>query len=183
MFAGFSILPAAVVCGGPTGGGEVNRPAFLDELRLAGFNEGENLILIADGFDVRNDQISERAGSVVIAVPDAIVSGPLLHTRALQRLTQAIPLVAMTEDMVAEKLVASLARPGGNITGISLLSPELDGKRQDILIEAVPGVRRMAAMFDSKVTPPYHLQVLQHAGRSRGVEVLTFGVRGPEEIA
>ena len=60
----------------------------------------------------------------------------------------------MSEDLVAEGLVASLARPGGNITGISLLSPELDGKRQDILIEAVPGARRIAAMVDSKVTPP-----------------------------
>ena len=54
--------------------------------------------------------------------------------------------------MVAERLVTSLARPGGNITGISLLSPELDGKRQDILIEALPGARRIAAMSDSKVT-------------------------------
>jgi putative ABC transport system substrate-binding protein len=78
--------------------------------------------------------------------------------------------------------VTSLARPGGNITGISLLSPELDGKRQDILIEAVPGVRRIAAMFDSKVTPPYHLEMLQHAARSRGVEVSIFGVKGPEDI-
>ena len=88
----------------------------------------------------------------------------------------------MSEDLVAEGLVASLARPGGNITGISLLSPELDGKRQDILIESVPGVRRIAAMADSKVTPPYHLQMLQHAGRSRGVEVSIFSVKGPEDI-
>jgi putative ABC transport system substrate-binding protein len=79
--------------------------------------------------------------------------------------------------------VASLARPGGNITGISLLSPELDGKRQDILIEAVPGARRIAAMFDSKVTPPYHLQVLQHAARSRGIDLAIFGVSEPEGIA
>jgi putative ABC transport system substrate-binding protein len=85
--------------------------------------------------------------------------------------------------MVAEGLVASLARPGGNTTGISLLSPELDGKRQEILIEAVPGARRIAAMADSRVTPPYHLQVLQHAARSRAVELSVFGVNGPEEIA
>ena len=89
----------------------------------------------------------------------------------------------MSEDMVAEGLVASLARPGGNITGISLLSPELDGKRQDILIEAVPGARRIAAMANSRLTPPYHLQALQHAARSRGVELSVFGVNGPEEIA
>jgi putative ABC transport system substrate-binding protein len=89
----------------------------------------------------------------------------------------------MSEDMVGEGLAASLARPGGNVTGISLLSPELDGKRQDILIEAVPGARRIAAMADSRQTPPYHLQALQHAARSRGVELAVFGVNGPEEVA
>jgi putative ABC transport system substrate-binding protein len=89
----------------------------------------------------------------------------------------------MSEDMVTEGLVTSLARPGGNITGISLLSPELDGKRQDILIEAVPGARRIAAMADANATPPYHLQVLQHGARSRGVELSVFAVGGPEEIA
>jgi putative ABC transport system substrate-binding protein len=57
-----------------------------------------------------------------------------------------------------------------------LLSPELDGKRQDILIEAVSGARRIAAMADSNATPSYHLQILQHAARSRGVELSVFGV-------
>ena len=102
---------------------------------------------------------------------------------ALQAITRTVPLVGMSEDMVGEGLVASLARPGGNITGISLLSPELDGKRQDILIEAVSGARRIAAMADSRQTPPYHLQTLQHAARSRGVELAVFGVNGPGEIA
>ena len=156
--------------------------AFLDELRLAGFIEGENLILIADGFNVRNDDINERAGSVVMGEPDAIISGPLLHTRALQQLTHSIPLVAMTEDMVAEKLVASLARPGGNITGISLLSPELDGKRQDILIEAVPQARRIAALADANVTPIRHLQALQEAARIRGVTLFPISVGTQDEL-
>jgi ABC-type uncharacterized transport system substrate-binding protein len=88
----------------------------------------------------------------------------------------------MSEDMVAEGLVASLARLGGNITGISLLSPELDGKRQDILIEAVPGARRIGAMADASAAPPYHLQALEHAARSRGVELSIFRVGGPQEI-
>jgi hypothetical protein len=56
--------------------------------------------------------------------------------------------------MLRAGLVASLSRPGSNTTGISLLSPDLDGKRQEILIEAVPGVRKMAALADSTVTPP-----------------------------
>jgi putative tryptophan/tyrosine transport system substrate-binding protein len=88
----------------------------------------------------------------------------------------------MTEDMVGEGLAASLAHPGGNITGISLLSPELDGKRQDILIEALPGARQIAALSDSKVTSPKHLQALQRAAQSRGVQVSVFGVSKPDEI-
>jgi ABC-type uncharacterized transport system substrate-binding protein len=157
--------------------------ALFDELRLNGFVEGKNLVVVPGGFESIDDNVAERAAALVSAAPDAIVAGPALPLRALQAVTRSVPLVGMSEDMVAEGLVASLARPGGNITGISLLSPELDGKRQDILIEAVPGARRIAAMADSRFTPPYHLQALQHAARSRGVELSIFGVNGPEGIA
>src|SRR6516164_1956678 len=156
--------------------------ALFDELRLNGFIENQNIEVLPGGFDVRDEQLVELAAALVKAGPDAIVAGPELPLRALQTATRTVPLIGMSEDLVAERLVASLARPGGNITGISLLSPELDGKRQDVLIEAVPGARRIAAMADSKVTPPYHLQMLQPAARSRGIELLTFGVSGPEEI-
>jgi putative tryptophan/tyrosine transport system substrate-binding protein len=156
--------------------------AFFDELRLNGFIEGQNLTVIPGGFDVPNDQFAERAAALVRAAPDAIIAGPELPLRALQELTRTVPLIGMTEDMVAAGLAASLARPGGNITGISLLSPELDGKRQDILNEAMPGARRMAALADSNAAPPRHLQALQNAARRHGVELSVFGVAGPEEI-
>src|SRR5215468_9953895 len=157
--------------------------AFFDELRLNGFIEGKNLAVVPGGFESTDDNLADRAAALVRATPDAIVAGPAPPLRALQAITRTVPLVGMSEDMVGEGLVASLARPGGNITGISLLSPELDGKRQDILIEAVSGARRIAAMADSRQTPPYHLQTLQHAARSRGVELAVFGVNGPREIA
>ena len=102
--------------------------------------------------------------------------------RALQKLTQTIPLVGMTEDMVGEDLVSSLARPGGNTTGISLLSPELDGKRQEILLEAVPGLRKLAILADAAVTKPAHLKQLEEAARSRGVEPLVRGVAKREDV-
>ena len=63
-----------------------------------------------------------------------------------------------------------------------MLAPELDGKRQDILIEAIAGARQIAALYDSRVTPPFHLQALEHAARSRGVALSTFGVNGPEDV-
>jgi putative tryptophan/tyrosine transport system substrate-binding protein len=85
---------------------------------------------------------------------------PVPALNSLQAATRTVPLVGMSEDMVAEGLVTSLARPGGNITGISLLSFETQRQRQDILIEAVPGAGRIAAIADSNATPAYHLQVL-----------------------
>jgi len=132
--------------------------------------------------DVGNDNLAEQAAALVRAKPDAIVSGPELHTRAVQQLTRSIPLIAITEDMVAEGLVASLARPGGNTTGTSLLSPELDGKRQEILIEAVLGAQRIAVLADSNIARPSHLGALQGAARARGIEPLVLAVARPEEI-
>jgi putative tryptophan/tyrosine transport system substrate-binding protein len=157
--------------------------AFFDELRLNGFVEGKNLVVMPGGFEATDDNLAERAAALVNAAPDAIVAGPAPPLRALHAITRTIPLIGMSEDMVGEGLVASLSHPGGNITGISLLSPELDGKRQEILIEAVPGARRIAAMADSRSTPPYHLEALKHAARSRGVELSVIGVSRPEEIA
>jgi putative tryptophan/tyrosine transport system substrate-binding protein len=78
--------------------------------------------------------------------------------------------------------VNSLARPGGNTTGISILATELDGKRQEILIEAVPGLHRMAVLADSKATGSLQLQALQDAARPRDVEVSIHRVASAEEI-
>jgi putative ABC transport system substrate-binding protein len=100
--------------------------ALFDELRLNGFVEGQNMLVVPGGFGVQNDQIASVVASLVAVSPDGIISGPELPLRALQQATRTIPLIGMTEDMVAEGLVTSLARPGGNITGISLLSPELE---------------------------------------------------------
>jgi putative tryptophan/tyrosine transport system substrate-binding protein len=84
--------------------------------------------------------------------------------------------------MVGSGLVNSLARPGGNTTGVSFLATELNGKRQEILIEAVPGLRRMAVLADSKETGSPQLQALQDAGPGRDVEVSIYRVANAEEI-
>jgi putative ABC transport system substrate-binding protein len=157
--------------------------AFFDELGRYGFAEDHNLSVLPGGFEVRNEQISELAAALVKAAPDVILAGGDLAIRALQKETRTIPINGMTEDMVAAGLVASLARPGGNTTGISLLSPELDGKRQEILLEAVPSARRIAALADSTTTPAHHLQSLQDAARSRGISLAVLGVSGDEGIA
>ncbi len=156
--------------------------AFFDELRLNGFVEGRNLDVIPDGFDVGRDQIEAKVVSTVKAAPDAIVSGPDRYTRAFQEATKTIPIIGMSEDMVADGLVASLARPGGNTTGISILTPLLDGKRQDLLIEAVPDMRRIATLVDATRTKQEHVQQIRDAARTRGIEVSVLGVATYEQV-
>jgi putative ABC transport system substrate-binding protein len=86
--------------------------------------------------------------------------------------------------MLGEGLVNSLARPNGNTTGVSILASELDGKRQEILIEAVPGVRRMAALADSNMTrTAVQLEALQKPARARGIELSMHQIAKSEEIA
>ena len=84
--------------------------------------------------------------------------------------------------MVGSGLVNSLARPGGNTTGISILASELDGKRQEILIEAVPGLRRMAAIVDSSTTGSTQLRELRDAARTRSIELSIHRIASAKEI-
>jgi ABC-type uncharacterized transport system substrate-binding protein len=156
--------------------------AFFDELRVHGFVEGQNLAIIPGGFQAGNEWIDHLVPMLVKAAPDAIIAGGDVIPRALQNATRTIPIVVITEDMVAAGLAASLARPGGNITGISLMSPDLDGKRQDILIEAVPGASRIAALADSNVATLRHLQALEEAARAHGKELLVVRAAKAEEL-
>ena len=148
--------------------------AFFDELKGLGFVEGHNLQIVAGGFGLRQDQYTEVAATVAKSAPDAIFCGDDHALRAIQETIHTVPIVGMSADMVATGFVRSLARPGGNTTGVSLLAPELDGKRQGILMEAVPGAQRIAVLTDPIVTEAHHLQALQNATRARGVEVAVF---------
>ena len=84
--------------------------------------------------------------------------------------------------MVGQGLVASLAHPGGNTTGISILATELDGKRQDILMEMVPAARHMALLADANTAAPQNVRVLREAASARGVELAVRLVDRPERI-
>src|SRR4051812_25967029 len=88
--------------------------AFFDELRLNGFLEGKTFEAVANGLGFPTPKISQLAAALVKIAPDAIVAGPEPPLRALQAMTDTIPLLSMVEDMVGAGLVSSLARPGGN---------------------------------------------------------------------
>jgi putative ABC transport system substrate-binding protein len=157
--------------------------AFFDELQRLGFIERQNLSDDEHGYGLRVEQLEEHASEIVKAQVDVILAGGDTAIRAAQQATATIPILAITDDMVGSGLASSLAKPGGNTTGISLLTSDLDGKRQDILIEAVPGLRRMAAIADLNTTARWRLQALQDAARTRGVELSIHQVTKPAEIA
>jgi putative ABC transport system substrate-binding protein len=156
---------------------------FFDALRHRGFVEGQSLTIDYRNFARHGDLISQYAAELVKAQVDVILAGGGEAIRAAQQATKTIPILGITDDMVWEGLVASMARPNGNTTGVSILATELDGKRQEILIEAVPGRRRMAVLADSKNTTDAQLHALEEAARARNVELSIHRVAGGEEIA
>jgi putative ABC transport system substrate-binding protein len=127
--------------------------------------------------------IAEFMPELVKTPVDVIATGGDFAIRAAQQATTRIPIIGITDDMLGSGLVNSLARPGGNTTGVSLLATELDGKRQDILLEAVPGRDRIAAFADTETTSPRQIQTLQDAARARGIELIVQRVARAEEIA
>ena len=162
-----------------------NTPPFVamfDELRRRGFIMGQNLAVDWRSYGPRIDLIPQFVAELVKSQVDVILVFGDAAIRAAQQATTTIPILAGTEDIVGSGLVSSLARPGGNTTGISILATELDGKRQEILIEAVPGLRRMAVLADSNATGSRQLQALQDAARARGIELSIHQIASAEEI-
>jgi putative tryptophan/tyrosine transport system substrate-binding protein len=156
--------------------------ALFDELRKLGFIEGQNLTIDWRGYGARTEQFRDIAVELVKARPDVIFCAGDIAVRAAQQATTAIPILAVTDEMVGAGLVRSLAEPGGNTTGVSILATELDGKRQDLLIEAVPGLRRMATLADVSTTMPQKLKALEDAARAHGVELSIHRVAQSEEV-
>jgi putative ABC transport system substrate-binding protein len=157
-------------------------PPYYDELRKLGFVEGQNLIVDSRGYSLRTDQFPAVAAELAKTQLDAILCGGAAATRAAQQATRTIPLLTFSDDLVGGGLVASLARPGGNTTGIGILATELDGKRQEILMEMVPAARRMAALADANTAASQNMRALEDATRARGVELSVHLVDRAERI-
>jgi len=145
--------------------------ALFDKLRESGFVENANLLII-DGFDTPVDRVELSARTVADARPDVIMTAGVF-TGTVQRDTKTIPILTVSDDLLAEQAVDSLNHPGGNTTGISILASELDGKRQEILLEAVPHARHLALLADPAVTRPPQLKRLEDAAAAHGVTVST----------
>ena len=157
--------------------------AFFDELKLLGFVERQNLEIVVSGFDLRDDQFADAAATLSKAAPDVVFCVSDAATCAAQEVAHTIPVVAMSADLVAAGFVHSLARPGGNVTGVSILAPELNGKRLEILMEAVPAARRIAVLAEPATTRAEELKALQNAARTHGVELVVVTAGTTDQIA
>src|SRR5262249_46376858 len=157
--------------------------ALFDELRRNGLVEGRNLVVDGSGIGIPYPRFADAARELVKAKVEALVVGggsPPVHS--VQAVAPGIPIICVADDMVAAGLARSLVQPGGDVTGVSLFAPELDGKRQELLIELLPGVRRMAALADPRVQSAQQLQELQCAARARGVELSIHPVTSTDAI-
>jgi putative tryptophan/tyrosine transport system substrate-binding protein len=156
--------------------------AFFEPARRHGFIEGQNLTVDFRDFSQHIDLLSSWADELSKLRVDVIAAVGDLAIRTAQNATKTIPILGMTDDMVGAGLVNSLARPDGNTTGVSILATELDGKRQELLIEAVPGVRRMAALADFN-RAAVKLEALQETARARNIDLSIQRVARGDEIA
>ena len=154
---------------------------FRRYMKAIGWEEGRNIRFLFAWMGGRNERATELAGELIAQKVDLIITFGDPAIRAMQRATQAIPIVGMTDDMIGSGLAASLARPGGNTTGVSILASELDAKRLEILHEFVPQARRIAVLVDT-TTISTRAQ-LASAARNLGVELVPFEAQSPDEIS
>jgi putative tryptophan/tyrosine transport system substrate-binding protein len=159
------------------------RVAFTERLRELGWTECRNVAIGYRWSEGRAERVAEIAAELVQQKVQVIVTyGGAVAT--LKQATTSIPIVMVANDPVGSGLVASLSRPGGNVTGLSLQAPESAGKRLELLRQVVPSLRRLAILFDAT----YPAMVLekdnvQAVARDLGLEVEPHGTRRTEDIA
>ena len=146
--------------------------AFRQGLRELGYVEGKNIVIERRSAEEKADRLPALVAELVRLKVDVIITGGAGATRPVKEATTTIPIVmAQDSDPVRNGFVASLARPGGNVTGLSTLSPELSGKRLELLKEVVPRLSRVAVVGES--TNPSTAQSLNQTELAAGA----FGVK------
>ncbi len=158
--------------------------AFRQGLRELGYVEGQNIAIEYRWAEGKFQRLPDLAAELVRLKVDVIVTGAPPAPGAAKQATSTIPIVfAVTGDPVAEGLVASVARPGGNITGLASIAPELVGKQLELLKEVVPKVSRVAVLQNpSNHSHPSMLPQAEGAARALGVRLHVLQARTPPEI-
>jgi putative tryptophan/tyrosine transport system substrate-binding protein len=154
---------------------------FRRYMKAIGWEEGRNIGFRFAWTESRSERATALTEEFVGQNVDLIIAFGDLGIRAAQRATQTIPIVGMADDMVGSGLAASMARPSGNTTGVSILASELDVKRLEVLHEFVPQARRIAVLSDS--TTISARAELTRAAPELKVELVWFEAGSPEELS
>src|SRR5919197_1136349 len=158
--------------------------AFRQGLRELGYVEGKNIVIEYRYAEGKLDRLSKLVAELLRLKVDAILSAGPPNTRSAKQATTTIPIVmGHDDDPVGSGFVASLARPGGNITGLSTLAPEISGKQLELLKEIAPKISRVAVLGNA--TQPGNPQALREinlAADALGVQVQYLEIRDPKDI-
>lgn len=164
---------------------ERNLDVMLQRLRELGYVDGQNIVIEYRWAEGKVERLPDLAAELVRLKVDVVVaSGGLPVAKAAQQATTTVPII-MTgpADPVAAGLVASLARPGGNITGVAIITHELVGKELELLREMVPKLSRLAVLWNpSNPGNTSQYRAAQAAAQVLGVRLLSLEVRGPSEL-
>jgi len=178
------VLRVAWVSPERAGSKSPNLAAFRVGMRELGYVEGKNLVIDTWWGEGSSERLEQMAGDIVRARPDVIVTGSGLAVSPMMRAGIKLPIVfVFSADPVEAKVVASFARPGGNMTGMSLFSLDLMGKRLEFLKEAMPGLKRIAIIANPEHSgEPLELKAAQEAATRLGLSYRYFPVRGESEV-
>ena len=157
---------------------------FRDGLRAHGYTEGRNILIEYRWADGKYDRFPALIAELLAAKVDVIVTAGTPAALAVKKATSTVPLVmAAAGDPVGTGIVSSLARPGGNITGLSAIAPDLEGKRLELLREVIPRLSHVAFFFNS--ANPLHaasMEPTQAAATTLGMRLLRLDVRSSDEL-
>ncbi|HEV2551135.1 MAG TPA: ABC transporter substrate-binding protein, partial [Stellaceae bacterium] len=158
---------------------EVGYRQFLDELRVNGFTEGQNLVVENRRVDDPRGPLGVGAELTRLPLDVIVAQGPELALKAVIGAGAAIPIVlqAINYDPIERGYVASLARPGGNITGLFFREPELAAKKVELLAQAFPGRRRLAVLWDALVEDEF--SAAEQAAKALTLELHTLKLENP----
>jgi len=159
--------------------------AFRAGLRDLGYVDDKNIVIEFRFAEGQYDRLPALAAELVRLKVDVIVTHSVPGALAAKEATATIPIpVVMTNvgDAVERGIVASLARPGGNITGDTFFAPELAAKRLEALKEAIPRIRRVAVIVNPDNPGPARLQAMEKTAKALGVTLVRFDARGPDEL-
>lgn len=158
--------------------------AFRQGLRELGYVEGQNIAIESRWAEGKDDRFPALAAGLVSSKVDVIVAGSGAATQAAQQATRAIPIVMSTvADPLGSGLVASLARPGGNVTGMTVMSPDVAGKQLELLKEVVPRLSRVALLTNpDNPSSARFVREAEMAARALGVRLQSLEARNSQEI-